>query len=138
MIGMLSATFMVGLWIGTEMTKSVQRALKILFYLELTTIVLSLAAPLFFKAEFLFYVLILLSGTLTGGLFGAANLSMDNPGVAGKLYSLDLMGSFLGSFIPSMIIIPLFGISQALLFVAFIKAFSAAMVLSSLNQEKQL
>ena len=138
MIGMLSATFMVGLWIGTEMTKSVQRALKILFYLELTTIVLSLAAPLFFKAEFLFYVLILLSGTLTGGLFGAANLSMDNPGAAGKLYGLDLMGSFLGSFIPSMIIIPLFGISQALLFVAFIKAFSAAMVLSSLNQEKQL
>ena len=130
MIGILSAAFMIGLWTGTVLIKRVQRAVKMLFYLELITIALSMAAPLFFKAEFLFYVLILLAGVLTGSLFGTANLSIGDTEAAGKLYGLDLVGSFLGSFIPSMVIIPLFGVSQALFFTALIKTFSAVMVLS--------
>jgi hypothetical protein len=52
MIGILSATFMIGLWAGTIVTKRVRTAVKILFYLELTTIVLAIAA-LFFREEFL-------------------------------------------------------------------------------------
>jgi hypothetical protein len=130
MVGILSAAFMIGLWIGTVLIKRVRKALKMLFYLEVITIALSMAAPLFFKAEFLFYVLILLAGALTGSLFGTANLSIGDTEAAGKLYGLDLVGSFLGSFIPSMIIIPLFGVSQALFFTALIKTFSAVMVLS--------
>ena len=133
MIGILSATFMIGLWAGTIMTKRVRTAVKILFYLEVTTIVLAIAAPLFFREEFLFYVLILLSGVLTGSLFSTASLPLRDTAAAGNLYGMDLIGSFLGAFIPSIILIPLFGVSQALLFVAFIKTFSAVMVLSILK-----
>jgi hypothetical protein len=98
MIGILSATFMIGLWAGTIMTKRVRTAVKILFYLEVTTIVLAIAAPLFFREEFLFYVLILLSGVLTGSLFSTAVSAQGS--AAAKPYGMDLIGSFLGSFIP--------------------------------------
>ncbi len=130
MIGILSATFMIGLWGGTILTRHFKRPLKVLFYLELMTITLALISPLFFKAEPLFYLLILLSGTITGGQFSTANLSIGEPDAAGRLYGIDLIGSFLGAFIPSIIFIPLFGVSNALLFVAGIKAVSAGMILS--------
>ena len=130
MIGMLTATFMVGLWLGTILTRNLRKAFMALFYLELMTITLAFISPLFFESELLFYILILLAGILTGGQFSAANISMDEKDAAGKLYGLELFGSFLGAFIPSMICIPLFGVSYTLLFVAVIKIFSAAMILS--------
>ncbi len=130
MIGILSATFMLGLWSGTVITRHVRIALRILFYLEVMTIVLAIVSPLFFKAELLFYVLVFLSGAIIGGQFSTANLSMNEPEAGGKLYAVDLIGSFLGALIPSLVIIPLFGVSNALLLVAFIKSFSAMMILS--------
>lgn len=133
MIGILSATFMIGLWGGTILTRHFKRPLKVLFYLELMTITLALISPLFFKAEPLFYLLILLSGTITGGQFSTANLSIGEPDAAGRLYGFDLIGSFLGAFIPSIILIPLFGVSNALLVVAGIKAVSAGMIYSIIS-----
>jgi spermidine synthase len=130
MLGILSATFMIGLWAGASLTRHTKRALKKLFYLELITIPLALIAPIFFKAEPLFYLLILLSGTITGAQFSTANLSLGEPEAAGRLYGMDLIGSFLGAFIPPMILVPLFGVYNTLLFVASIKVFSAAMILS--------
>jgi spermidine synthase len=130
MIGILAATFMIGLWAGALMFRHAKRALKILFYLELMTITLALVAPVFFKSEILFYVLILLSGTITGGQFSTVNISIGEPEAGGRLYAMDLIGSFLGASIPSMILIPLFGVSNTLLFIAGIKAVSAVMILS--------
>jgi len=130
MIGILTATFMIGLWAGAYLSRHANQALRKLFYLELMTIILALTSSIFFKAEPLFYVLILLVGIITGRQFSTANLCMDEPGVAGKLYGIDLIGSFLGAFIPSIILIPLFGISHTLLFIVGAKAFSAVMILS--------
>jgi spermidine synthase len=130
MIGILTATFMVGLWAGASLSRYTKRELRMLFYLEITIIILALTAPVFFRAEPLFYLLILLSGTITGGQFSAANLSIGEPEAAGRLYGLDLIGSFLGSFIPSIVLIPLFGVSNTLLVIAGIKTVSAAMILS--------
>jgi spermidine synthase len=130
MIGILTATFMVGMWAGTRITKRTERSLTILYYLELFTIVLALTAPLFFRAELLFYVLVLLAGICTGGQFTTTNLSMDSLDAAGKLYGLDLVGSCIGSFIPAIILIPLFGVSQTLLLIAVMKAVSAGLILS--------
>jgi len=130
MIGILSATFMIGLWIGTIITRNTTMPLRILFSLEVITILLAIISPLFFKAELLFYVLVFISGAIIGGQFSTANLSMDEPEAGGKLYAMDLVGSFLGALIPSLVIIPLFGVSNALLLIAFIKTFSAAMILS--------
>jgi spermidine synthase len=131
MIGILSATFMIGLWAGTSLSSHTKNALRILFYLEVMTATLALAAPLFFREELLFYLLILLSGIITGAQFSAANLSLGEPGAAGRLYGLDLIGSFLGALIPSIILIPLFGVVNTLLSIVAVKMVSAAMVLST-------
>lgn len=134
MIGILSATFMIGLWLGTVMTGHVKTPLKIMFILEVITVVVALASSLFFRAEPLFYLLGLVSGIITGGLFSTANSSLGEPEEAGRLYGLDLMGSFLGALIPAIILIPLFGIYNAILVVALLKSFSALMILSIKQQ----
>ncbi len=130
MIGILSAMFMVGLWTGTVITRHMQKALRTLFCLELATIVLAIISPLFFRGELFFYLLVFLSGTITGGQFSTANLSLGDSEAGGKLYALDLTGSFLGALIPSLVIIPLFGVPNTLLLIALIKTFSAIMILS--------
>jgi spermidine synthase len=130
MIGILTATFMIGMWAGTRITKRTERSLTILFSLELFTVALALTAPFFFRGELLFYGIVLLAGLCTGGQFTAANLSMGSPDTAGKLYGLDLIGSCIGSFIPAIILIPLFGVTRTLLLIAVMKAVSAVLILS--------
>jgi spermidine synthase len=130
MIGLLAALFMIGLWIGTLLKRHQIKPLKMLLLLELATIILAMLSPLFFRFESLFYVLIFLSGTITGSQFSAASRAMDMQHEAGKLYGVDLLGSFSGAFISSIIIIPLFGVYAALYLIAAIKAFSAVMIVS--------
>jgi spermidine synthase len=129
-IGILAATFMIGLWVGAHLLRKTRKALRMLFYLELVTITLALTAPIFFKAESLFYILNFLLGVIAGRQFSTANIFMDEPEIAGRLYGLDLIGSVLGAFIPAIILIPLFGIQNTLFLVAGIKAVSAVMILS--------
>ncbi len=136
MIGILSATFMIGLWTGTTLIRQAGKALTTLFFLELATILLAFIASVFFRAELLFYALILISGIITGSQFSAANASMDMPESGGKLYAFDLIGSFIGALVPSLVVIPLFGIYDALLLIAFVKVFSAATILSAVKFEK--
>jgi spermidine synthase len=128
MIGALSAFFMIGLWGGTFIAKQPKNPPAILLMLETLTILLVLVSPFLFKAEFFFYGLIFISGMLTGAQFSAASLSFGERESGGTLYAIDLFGSFLGAFVPSIIIIPLFGIAHALLFIAFLKLFSAVMI----------
>jgi spermidine synthase len=128
MIGALSAFFMIGLWAGTLFAKQLKNPPLTLLLLETMTVLLVLASPFLFKAEFFFYGLIFISGILTGGQFSAASLSFGEPKSGGTLYAIDLFGSFLGAIVPSIIIIPLFGIGHLLLFVGFVKFFSAVMI----------
>ena len=136
MIGILSATFMIGLWTGTTLIRQARKALTTLFFLELATVVLAFIASVFFREELLCYALILISGIITGSQFSAANASMDMPETGGKLYALDLIGSFIGALVPSLVVIPLFGIYDALMLIAFVKVFSAATILSAVKSEK--
>ena len=107
-----------------------EKSLTVLFYLELFTVTLALAAPFFFKAQLFFYGVIFLAGLFTGGQFTSANLSIDAPDTAGRLYGIDLIGSCIGAFVPALILIPLFGIIYTLLLIALMKIVSAAMILS--------
>ncbi len=134
MIGALTAFFMLGLWGGTLSAKRLKNPLGTLLLLETMTILLVLVSPLLFKAEFFFYGLIIISGMLTGAQFSAASLSFGERESGGMLYAVDLFGSFLGAIVPSIIIIPLFGISHALAFVALIKLFSAIMIASMMKK----
>jgi spermidine synthase len=136
MIGILSATFMIGLWTGTTLIRHIKKPLTTLFILELATIVLAFVASVFFRAELLFYALILISGIITGSQFSAANASMNMPETGGKLYAFDLIGSFIGALVPSVLVIPLFGIYDAMLLIAFVKFFSASTILSAVKSEK--
>ncbi len=129
MIGLLTALFMLGVWAGTLITPAVSHHMKALLIFELATSVLALASTLFFDAELPFYVLAFLSGTLCGGLFNSACLAAEAPEGAGTFYGIDLTGSFLGTFISSVLIVPLFGVHSALLAVVLLKSVSAGMIL---------
>jgi spermidine synthase len=130
MIGLLSATFMTGLWAGALAAKDLARPLKLLFLLESAAVLLAVTATLFFRYEALFYLLILFYGMLVGGQFSAATRSSDKPEAAGSLYAVDLFGSCAGAIIPTLVLIPLLGIHKTLMLVALLKAFSAMMVLT--------
>ncbi len=130
MLGILSAAFMIGLWSGAVLTRYMKNTFKTLFYLELFTITLAVVSPLFFRAEPLFYVFICLSGIITGSQFGAANAAWGDNEAAGKLYGIDLAGSFAGALLSAIIVIPLFGVYNALLLIALLKTFSAFMIVS--------
>src|SRR4030043_884967 len=130
MIGILTAIFMMGLFAGAYLSRHTREALRTLFYLELMTIAIAFTAPIFFRSEMLFYVLNFFLGIITGRQFSTANLCLAEPEAAGKLYGIDLIGSFLGAFIPSIVLIPLFGIFHTLLFIVGMKAVSAIIILS--------
>jgi len=130
MIGILSASFMIGLWAGTSATKTARKPLKTLFLLEVCTLFLAALSLFLFKSDFILYFLVFCAGIISGAQFSTANLSIGEPTDGGRLYALDLFGSFLGALISSLIIIPLFGIPSALLLIAMIKAFSSMMILS--------
>lgn len=130
MIGILSASFMIGLWAGTSATKTLRKPLKTLFLLEVCTLFLAALSLFLFKSDFILYFLVFCAGLISGAQFSTANLSIGEPTDGGRLYALDLFGSFLGALISSLIIIPLFGIPSALLLIAMIKAFSSMMILS--------
>lgn len=133
MIGLLSAVFMTGLWAGSLLTKDLRRPLKLLFLLDAAAVLLAVTAPLFFRSEAPFYLLVLFSGIITGWQFSTATHVAGKPAAAGKLYALDLFGSCAGALVPSLALIPLFGIYKTLLFIALLKGFSAIMVLSLRN-----
>ncbi len=134
-IGLLTSTFMLGLWLGTIITKDTRQPLRILFYCEFLTVILAVISILFFKTEPSFFLLILFSGIITGGQFNTANLSTGGIEIAGIIYGIELIGSFIGAFISSIVLIPLVGIYNTLLFVAGTKIFSAFIIYSLLHQK---
>lgn len=132
-IGFLTSTFMLGLWAGTMITKDTKKPLRTLLYLEFLTVVLATISIWFFKTELFFYLLILFSGAITGGQFNTVNLTINKIEIAGIIYGLELIGSFIGAFISSIILIPISGIHNTLLFMAGIKVFSAFLIFSLLS-----
>jgi spermidine synthase len=130
MIGMLSALFMIGLWAGTSATNTLQKPVKTLLILEICTISLAVLSVFLLKIGSILYFVVFSAGTVSGAQFSTANLSLGESTDGGRLYALDLIGSFIGALISSLIIIPLAGIPSALFFVALIKAFSAMLILS--------
>jgi hypothetical protein len=74
-----------------------------------------------------FYLLIFAAGLIGGGQFASASLLLKkavSSTTAGKLYAIDLIGSFLGSFCTAVFMVPLTGIRNTILFLIFMKALS--------------
>lgn len=133
-VAFLTALFMAGSAGGVYLVRNVARPLSALRMCEAAAIVLLLAAPQFFRNEALFAAVTALMGALGGAMFGAA---VDRCGgeSAGKLYGLDLAGSFLGALLTAVILVPLFGIQNTLMVVVSLKIMSL-IVLLSLGHEK--
>jgi spermidine synthase len=130
MIGVLSASFMIGLWAGTSVTGSPRKPLRVLLFLDLSFLLLTAIPVLFFREDGILYGTVCIAGIICGGQFSSANASIAGKSAAGRLYALDLLGSFTGALTSSLIVVPLFGIPGALLLIAMIKVFSALMILT--------
>lgn len=130
MIGVLSASFMIGIWGGSSVMRRPAYSVKTLFVLDATTVLLTAVAVQFLRNEATLYAIVLMAGAVCGAQFSAATAILRRAHTAGRLYAVDLFGSVAGAFVPPLVIIPLFGIPSALSFLAAIKTFSAFMVLT--------
>jgi len=132
-IGLLTAVFMAGTAAGARFGRDTARPLALLTGLEASAVVLFACAPVFFKHEALFLLLNGLTGALGGAVFSAAIALQgggDPAGPAGRLYGLDLAGSFLGALLSAMITVPLIGLYPAVLLVVLLKLASLALLVS--------
>jgi spermidine synthase len=150
-IGLLIAVFMAGLAAGSALATwrldRVQSSYRIFCIIEgvLTSLLLLSAWALPAVQEFFlgraslapapqitFVALNLLAGLLVGSEFPLANRAAafrTGPGtseVAGKLYALDLAGAWLGTFLVSLLLVPLLGLGSTLLAAAGLKVLNLA------------
>lgn len=137
-VGLLAALFMAGSAGGAALIGRAARPLPALRLCEAGAVALLLLTPLFFRHEWLYFVLAALAGALGGAVFIAATkvLAIDDPAAAaGRLYAVDLAGSFLGALLTAIILVPIFGIQTTILLVVVLKGISL-IVLTSLRHEQ--
>lgn len=128
MIGLLTATFMFGIWIGTNINYKTDKSIKMLLIFEFFTILISLIMLFVIKHEVLFYIIMLFCGFITGVSFKYAFLALKDVMFPGILYAIDLFGSFLGSILTTLVVIPLLGVLNALLTITVIKIVSVLLL----------
>lgn len=138
MIGLLTSFFMIGMASGALTAQWMQRPMRWLQSLEGAWIVLFLLPPLLFTHEVSFYILNTFCGILTGMQFSAANIFImgrDTARTAGRLYAMELSGSFAGALLTSLLLMPLFGMKNALAGLAVLKA-ASLLLLTTGRHEK--
>lgn len=142
-IALLITSFMLGLTLGGWLMTRAElqpKDTKINFILfEIGLIIFSLAVlPLFMYLEksrlnlsFVFFAASAVCGFLVGAEFPLANSLYKSPKLtqtAGILYALDLVGSWVGALIVSIILIPIIGIMQTCLFLVAVKLSSLILI----------
>jgi spermidine synthase len=118
-IALLLSTFMLGLLLGALACSRLSRAtygylvaIQVGFLAVLGLFRLALPADL---PEILAFVMLLLLGTLGGGLFVVSNrIYLRLRADYGRGYGLDLVGSFIGALVTSSLLIPLAGLSRVI------------------------
>jgi len=142
MIGIIIASFMLGLVLGTglitwRLGKIKKKYLALcrielglgIYALVIATILLAMniwrVVPQFFGIQILFPLLTVFSGFWVGMIFPLANsLYLEEEKVvgrtAGKLYGFDLLGACLGSMATTVFLVPLFGLIQTTLLISLI------------------
>ncbi|HWR73568.1 MAG TPA: hypothetical protein VN604_10390, partial [Nitrospirota bacterium] len=132
-IGLLIAVFMAGMAAGAILLRDASPPLSVLRTLQGATLILLLLAPPLLVNEAAYYALNFLIGAAGGGEFAAATRAVRGGGsaaTAGKLYALDLAGSFLGALLCTVVLVPLYGMFSALLVMVLLKASSLAALFS--------
>jgi spermidine synthase len=136
-VGFLTALFMAGSAAGAWAARDPRKPRAVLRACEAAAAVLLLAAPLFLRVELSYAVLMALSGGLAGAVFAAAANcgSGDAASRAGRLYGLDLAGSFLGALLAALALVPFFGIHATLLSMVVLKMFSLAILAAAGHEQ---
>lgn len=137
-IGLLSACFMAGSALGAHLARGRARPLRLLMFCEVIGAAVLSLAPLLFRAEPLYVLLMALGGALGGAVFVTAverSRTEDAAGRSGRLYGLDLAGSFLGALLTALILVPLFGTRNTLLGMVLLKTMSLTVLLWKGNEQ---
>jgi len=148
-IGLLIAAFMAGLaggaFLVTRMLTTIRKGVRVFCWIESLQLVFLLASAWGFVAlhglflektamvevpKVLLFCMNLAAGFLVGTEFPLANreaaayAQAGSPIVGGRFYALDLAGAWLGTLLVTVLLVPLVGISNTLLFMAALKACS--------------
>ena len=132
-IGLLSSLFMLGLaagsWMGYEKLVSF-RGIK---PLDAVIAIIFFMSALFISHEISFYFLLFITGATGGFQFSlASNLLKDEASggrITGKLYAIELSGSFLGALLTTLYMIPHMGILNSFFVLGLIKVLSFVLLL---------
>ena len=155
-IGLIIAFFMFGLVVGSGLSnkmilRNVKREhdwMKILMLLETAIIIYAGIMPFilgqlslrFFGSEYIFMILVIITGILTGLEFPiAGKLYLQNKGdsgvTAGKIDSADHAGAFAGAILTGVLFVPVFGIAGSCVIMATLNLVSLSL-LAFLNFRK--
>lgn len=157
-IGLIIALFMLGLAIGGYIANKVimkreRNWVKTLIWIEGLIVGFALILPFFLRlmitvsvnpivfmvSEYLFVLLIAISGVITGLVYPVTNkLYLESSSgrvgqTAGLVDSADHLGACLGAILTGIIFVPLFGIEQTCFFVAALNLFSLVLLLNPLK-----
>lgn len=133
MIGLLTALFMIGMACGASIIRKMQNPMRALRASELGAVILFLSSPLFFEYELVFYLLSLLCGMIGGMQYVLTTICKKEGEItktAGRLYGIDLAGSFFGALMTTVLLIPLLGVHYTLFLLIVIKSCSFILLLS--------
>ncbi len=128
LIAILMAGMALGVWLSARKLEKIKSCFSRVISIHLAIIIYCFLLILAFhylpKIEILFLFKAFLAGLLVGLEFPLLNkLYLENKTESQKktgiIYSADLIGSCFGALLPGLILIPIFGITQALIFVAF-------------------
>ncbi|HIC91929.1 MAG TPA: spermine synthase [Syntrophaceae bacterium] len=146
-IALLVTSFMAGLtlggWLMTHRLSRLKRDMLCFLKIEIMAILFSLAVPILlinlgsmYSMWFapIFFLLSALSGLIVGLEFPLANKiygTGKTAQTAGILYSMDLLGAWMGALVVSIALLPLLGLLKTCLFLACLKLLSLALILTS-------
>ena len=135
-MGILIASFMLGLSISSTIFTKVKGNFKIFLFIEFLLTIFCLLFSLLVKmkiSETLFYLLSFLSALFVGSEFAIASklIKKRKEETASILYTSDLLGSSIGSLISILFLIPILGIKDSLFSLVFINSISLILLIMS-------
>ena len=130
-LGILVSVFMAGALAGsfcvTKYLEKIKNDLSLFLKIEAAIIIFALILPFILNHKIVFLIASLLSGLMVGMQFPLANkihLAQGRSGIsetAGLLYSSDLLGGWISGMIGGVVLIPVLGILNSCLVIAFLK-----------------
>jgi spermidine synthase len=157
-IGLIIALFMFGLAAGSSLSNrmilqktSSKDLLKILIFLEVAIILYACTIPIFFSqlsfqfvgSEYLFMLLVIIAGILTGFEFPIASklyflCKRDSGVTAGMIDSADHAGAFMGAMLTGVLFVPIFGVVKSCIIIAVLNLMSLLFLMHLFSQKQKI